>query len=54
MTLPIYMDENVHGAITTGLRQRGVGVLTVQEEGKSGIPDPEVMNRAEPNLVFTR
>ena len=46
MTLPIYMDENVHGAITNGLRQRGVDVLTVQEDNRSGIPDSEVLNRA--------
>ncbi|MEN8445176.1 MAG: DUF5615 family PIN-like protein [Cyanobacteria bacterium J06555_13] len=46
MTLPIYMDENVHGAITNGLRQRGIDVLTVQEDDRSGIPDPAVLDRA--------
>lgn len=40
------MDENVHGAITNGLRQRGIDVLTVQEDGKSGLPDPAVLDRA--------
>lgn len=40
------MDENVHGSITTGLRQREVDVLTVQEDNRSGIPDPEVLDRA--------
>lgn len=46
MTLPVYMDENVHGAITNGLRQRGIDVLTVQADGKSGIDDPAVFERA--------
>ena len=42
MSLSLYMDENVHGAITTGLHQREVDVLTVQEDNRSGITDPEV------------
>ncbi len=46
MTLTIYMDENVHGAITNGLRQRNVDVLTVQEDDRSGWPDPAVLDRA--------
>lgn len=46
MTLPIYMDENVHGAISSGLRQQGIDVLTVQEDNRSGISDPAVMARA--------
>lgn len=40
------MDENVHGSITSGLRQRGIDVLTVQEDNRSGIPDSEVFDRA--------
>lgn len=46
MSLAFYMDENVHGAITTGLKLRDVDVLTVQEDGRSGLGDPEVMQRA--------
>ncbi len=46
MTLPIYMDENVHGAISNGLRQRGIDIFTVQEDNRSGISDPEVLARA--------
>ncbi len=46
MSLVVYMDENVHGAITNGLRQRQVDVLTVQEDHRSGIADPEVLDRA--------
>jgi hypothetical protein len=33
------MDENVHGAITIGLRLRGVDVLTVQEDGRWSMVD---------------
>jgi hypothetical protein len=40
------MDENVHRAITGGLRIRGVEVLTVQEDERSGAADPEVLDRA--------
>jgi predicted nuclease of predicted toxin-antitoxin system len=46
MSLALYMDENVHGAITNGLRQRQVDVLTVQADGRSGIADPDVLDRA--------
>jgi hypothetical protein len=44
--LALYMDENVHRAITTGLRLRGIDVLAVQEDGRSGIDDPAVLDRA--------
>src|ERR1700681_1276773 len=40
------MDENVHRAITSGLRLRGIDALTVQEDGLSGIDDPAVFDRA--------
>ena len=46
MSLPLYMDENVHGAITKGLRKLDIDVLTVQEDNRNGIPDPEVLDRA--------
>jgi predicted nuclease of predicted toxin-antitoxin system len=42
----LYMDENVHGAITRGIRQRGADVVTVQEDGFGGRDDPEVLDRA--------
>jgi predicted nuclease of predicted toxin-antitoxin system len=41
-----YMDENVDGRVTEGLRRRGVDVLTAQEDGYSGRDDPEVLDRA--------
>ena len=46
MGIALYMDENVHRAITSGLRLRGVDVLTVQEDGRSGLADPLVLDRA--------
>ena len=41
-----YMDENMHSAITNGVRSKGVDVLTVQEDGFSGIADPQIFQRA--------
>jgi predicted nuclease of predicted toxin-antitoxin system len=51
-----YLDENVDGAIRDGLRGRGVDVMTVQEDGLSGEPDPVVFDRAEElgRVLFTR
>lgn len=46
MSVNFYMDHNVHGAVTTGLRRRGVDVLTVQEDGYDREPDPDVLDRA--------
>lgn len=44
--LKYYMDEHVDGAITRGLRSRGVTVLTVQEDGLRTEPDELILNRA--------
>lgn len=44
--LRLYMDENVHGAITRGLRQRGIDVWTAQGDLPAGTDDPLVLNRA--------
>lgn len=41
-----YRDENVEGQITRGLRQRGIDVLTVEDDGQGGRSDPEVIERA--------
>jgi len=40
------MDEHVHQAITKELRQRGVNVLTVQEDGRTSFPDSIILDRA--------
>lgn len=56
MTICFYMDENVSRQITTGLRLRGVDVLTVQEDKRMGAPDPQVFARASEleRVLFTR
>ncbi len=40
------MDEQVPRAITIGLRLRGIDILTVQEDGLTGMPDPILLDRA--------
>jgi len=40
------MDENVHRAITIGLRLRGIDVVIAQEDGFGRTPDPQVLDRA--------
>jgi predicted nuclease of predicted toxin-antitoxin system len=49
------MDEHVPGAITQGLRDRDVDVLTVQEDGREGQEDGDMLDRATEleRLVFT-
>jgi len=36
-----YLDQNVYGAVASGLRQHGIDVLTAQEAGRCGLPDAE-------------
>jgi hypothetical protein len=40
------MDENIERAVTEGLRERGINVLTAQEDGRSHSPDAIVFERA--------
>ncbi len=55
MSLGLYLDVNVTGAITRGLRRRGVDVLTAQEDGASRWSDIRILDRATAltRLVFT-
>ncbi len=46
MPVGLYMDEHVPRAITVELRRRGVDVLTPQEDGTTGLPDPDLLDRA--------
>ncbi|HEY8747023.1 MAG TPA: DUF5615 family PIN-like protein [Tepidisphaeraceae bacterium] len=46
MSIPLYMDEHVPQGITDGLRRRAVDVLTAQEDGAAGLPDPDLLDRA--------
>jgi predicted nuclease of predicted toxin-antitoxin system len=56
MALAFYIDENVHKAIANELRIRGVDALSVREDGRTGISDPAVLERARElgRVVFTR
>ncbi len=56
MTTRLYIDEHVPRAITFGLRQRGVDVLTVQEDGRTGASDGDLMDRATEleRVLFTQ
>jgi hypothetical protein len=36
-----FMDEHFPAPVTQGLRQRGIDVLTAQEAGRGGLPDPD-------------
>lgn len=50
------MDHNVPRAVTTGLRLRGVDVLTAYEDGTSEIDDSELLDRSTEleRVLFTR
>ena len=52
----IYMDENVPRQIAVGLHLRGIDVVTVQEDGRAGMPDPQVLARATElaRVLFSR
>ncbi|MBE7553179.1 MAG: DUF5615 family PIN-like protein [Anaerolineales bacterium] len=56
MALALYMDQHVPRAITTGLRLRGVDVLTAYEDGRSDLVDPALLDRANElqRVLFTR
>ncbi|MCH8046677.1 MAG: DUF5615 family PIN-like protein [Planctomycetes bacterium] len=56
MSLRLYMDEHVPKAISDGLRQRGIDVLMVQDDGRAGIDDPSLLDRATEleRVLFTR
>jgi hypothetical protein len=43
VSVRFYADEQYPGQITRGLRQRGVDVLTVQDDGRSGEKDDAVL-----------
>jgi hypothetical protein len=36
-----YFDQHLQGSVAAGLRQHGVDVLTAQEAGRCGLPDPD-------------
>ncbi len=56
MALNLYIDHNVHGEITNGLRQRGVDLLTCAEDRTDRLEDDLVLQRATElrRVVFTQ
>ena len=46
MPVGLYMDHHVRRAITTGLRRRGIDVLTAYEDGTSTLDDPALLQTA--------
>jgi predicted nuclease of predicted toxin-antitoxin system len=56
MTIAFYMDVHVHRAITSGLRLRGVDVLTAQEDGYRTADDDRLLDRATElqRVLFTQ
>lgn len=46
MSVRLYMDVHVRGPVTSGLRRRGVDVLTAQEDGASRLEGPRLLDRA--------
>ena len=46
MSFGLYMDVHVRRAVTEGLRQRGVDVVTAQEDRSRQLSDPQLLDRA--------
>jgi predicted nuclease of predicted toxin-antitoxin system len=46
VTVGLYLDQHVDGAIAEQLRARGVDVLTLLEDGRESAPDDAVLDRA--------
>ena len=44
--LRAYADEHVHAAIVQALRARGMDVVTVQDRGREGTDDAELLTQA--------
>ncbi len=46
MAIALYMDAHIPRAITSGLRLRGVDVITAQEDNAANLDDPALLDRA--------
>jgi Domain of unknown function (DUF5615) len=56
MAVALYMDVHVPGQITRQLRQRGIDVLTAQDDGCGMVADQQILTRATElgRVVFTQ
>ena len=36
-----YLDQHISGAVANGLRLHGIDVMSAQEAGRCGLPDPD-------------
>lgn len=56
MPVKLFMDHHVPRAITTGLRLRGVDVITAYEDSAHHLDDSALLDRAEElgRVLFTR
>ena len=56
MSVRLYVDEHVSRAIAVGVRRRGLDVLMVQEDGRAGASDGQVLDRATElgRVIFTQ
>jgi len=46
MAFALYMDVHIPAAVTSGLRRRGIDVLTSQDDGHATDEDAELLQRA--------
>lgn len=46
MPLPLYMDQHIPRAVTLGLRQRGIDVLTAYDNAAAALADEYLLDRA--------
>jgi hypothetical protein len=56
MSVPLYMDHHVQAAVTAGLRQRGVDVMTAYQDGTHQWDDDRLLERATQlgRMLFTQ
>ncbi len=56
MSIRLYADVHVRRAVITGLRLRGVDILTAQEDGAGEFDDPQLLDRATElnRVLFTQ
>lgn len=56
MSIKLYMDVHVRRAVTTGLRLRGIDVLTAQDDGAGELTDSRLLDRTTvlKRVLFTQ